>query len=68
VLALFESGRAKLAGRFPELEDEMAGLAWDGLYHGPGRSPDRADACVWAMSALMLGQKGAPRVRSFPST
>jgi phage terminase large subunit-like protein len=64
VLALFESGRARLAGRFPELEDELAGLAWDGSYHGPGRSPDRADACVWAMSALMLKPAGAARVRA----
>ena len=35
-----------------------------GGYHGPGRSPDRADAMVWAMAELMLGQeKAPPRVR-----
>jgi phage terminase large subunit-like protein len=51
VAALFENGRAKLAGRFPELEDELAGLLIGG---DPGaRSPDRADACVWAITALM---------------
>jgi phage terminase large subunit-like protein len=52
---LFESGRAWFAGRFPALEDELCGLTWDGRYHGPGGSPDRADAMVWAMSELMLG-------------
>ncbi|MES2135701.1 MAG: terminase family protein [Pseudomonadota bacterium] len=60
VAALFEAGRAKLAGRFPELEDELAGLLVGGGYAGPGRSPDRADACVWALSALMK-RRGAPR-------
>jgi phage terminase large subunit-like protein len=55
VAALFESGRAWFAGRFPALEDELCGLTWDGRYHGPGGSPDRADAMVWAMSELMLG-------------
>ena len=28
-----------------------------------GRSPDRADALVWAMSELMLGRLGEARVR-----
>jgi phage terminase large subunit-like protein len=62
VAALFESGRAKLAGRFPELEDELAGLLIGGEYAGPGRSPDRADACVWALTALMQ-RCAAPRLR-----
>jgi phage terminase large subunit-like protein len=52
IAALFESKRARLAGRFPELEDELAGLLIGGDYAGPGRSPDRADAMVWAMTAL----------------
>jgi phage terminase large subunit-like protein len=64
VAALFESGRAKLAGRFAALEDELAGLTWSGEYRGPGRSPDRADAMVWAMTELMLGPPArAPRIR-----
>jgi phage terminase large subunit-like protein len=61
VAALFESKRAKLAGRFPELEDELAGLVIGGGYAGPGRSPDRADACVWAMTALMK-RRAEPRL------
>jgi phage terminase large subunit-like protein len=65
VAALFESGRARLAGRFPELEDEMAGLTLAGRYEGPGRSPDRADAMVYAMTELMLGEpERVPRIRS----
>jgi predicted phage terminase large subunit-like protein len=64
VSTLFESGRAKLVGRFAALEDELAGLNWKGSYSGPGRSPDRADAMVWAMSELMLGRGGAePQIR-----
>jgi phage terminase large subunit-like protein len=60
VAALFEAGRAKLAGRFPELEDELAGLLIGGG-HG-GRSPDRADAMVWAMTALMKQRLDPPRI------
>ena len=64
VAMLFESGKAKLAGSFPELEDELCAMTRGGSYAGPGRSPDRADAMVWAMSELMLGRApGAPRVR-----
>jgi len=63
VAILFETGKAKFAGAFPELEDELCGLTVGGGYEGAGRSPDRADAMVWAMAELMLGKTGAPRVR-----
>ena len=59
----FEAGRAFLCGRFPELEDEMAGIIAGGGYEGPGRSPDRADAMVWAMTELGETRSGLPRVR-----
>ena len=63
VAVLFESGKAKFAGAFPELEDELAGLTWGGGYAGAG-SPDRADAMVWAMTELMVKpQRAEPRVR-----
>jgi phage terminase large subunit-like protein len=63
VAALFESKRARLAGRFPELEEQLAGLTVGGGYEGPGRSPDRADAIVWALTELMLGARPRePRV------
>jgi phage terminase large subunit-like protein len=63
VAALFERGAARFAGAFPELEDELAGLIAGGGYEGPGASPDRADAMVWAMTELMLGPRRAePRI------
>ncbi|MET1113262.1 MAG: terminase family protein [Allosphingosinicella sp.] len=64
VAALFERGAARFAGAFPALEDELAGLTYGGGYQGPGRSPDRADAMVYAMTELMLGRRRAePRIR-----
>ena len=64
VAALYERGRVWHARAFPALEDELAGLVAGGGYEGPGRSPDRADACVWALTALMLDRQGEVRVRS----
>ena len=63
VALLYEAGKVKHAGAFPELEDELCGLLAGGGYEGPGGSPDRADALVWAMSELMLGTKPVARVR-----
>ena len=57
----FETGRARLAGHFPDLEDQLCALTWAG-YQGPG-SPDRADAMVWAMTELFEKERAAPRVR-----
>ena len=59
----FEKGTAFLAGSFPELEAELCGMIAGGGYAGPGRSPDRADAMVWAMTALSETRSGVPRVR-----
>jgi predicted phage terminase large subunit-like protein len=64
VSALYEAGRVSHLGAFPALEDEMCGLIQGGGYEGPGRSPDRADALVWALTELMLGKsERAARVR-----
>lgn len=63
VVALYEGGRVFHAGAFPALEDEMCGIVAGGGYQGPGRSPDRADALVWALHELMLGRRGAASVR-----
>lgn len=62
VAALYEAGRVRHIGAFPALEDELTGLDIGGAYHGPGCSPDRADALVWALTELMLGAPGRPRV------
>ena len=62
VAALYEAGRVRHAGMFARLEDELCGMMPGGEYQGPGRSPDRADACVWALTELMLGQQAEPRI------
>ncbi|MGU3574751.1 DNA-packaging protein [Brucellaceae bacterium C25G] len=61
VASLYEQGRVRHAARFPALEDEMCDFAPDGL--SSGRSPDRLDAMVWALSELMLGSEYKPRIR-----
>ncbi len=73
IATLFEAGKVVLHGRFPELEAELCGLIAGGGYEpalaagrGGGRSPDRADAMVWALTELMLGkERGLPQVRGF---
>ena len=59
----FETGKAFFAGEFAELEAELGGMIAGGGYEGPGRSPDRADAMVWAMTVLSETRSGVPRVR-----
>ncbi|HWJ99431.1 MAG TPA: terminase family protein [Xanthobacteraceae bacterium] len=61
IAALYEQGRVKHAGHFPALEDEMTAFGPDGL--AAGRSPDRVDALVWAITALMQGAGATPRMR-----
>jgi phage terminase large subunit-like protein len=64
IAAFFETGEARLAGTFPDLEDQLAHLTIGGEYQGPTRSPDRADAMIWAMTELLLGpEKAEPRIR-----
>lgn len=48
--ALYEQGKVRHVGIFPELEDELGGFSTSG-YNG-GRSPNRADALIWALSEL----------------
>jgi hypothetical protein len=55
VAALYEQGMVLHRGRFPELEDQLLGFSTSG-YTGE-RSPDRADALVWALTFL---SRGAP--------
>ncbi len=60
VAQLYEQGRVKHAGTFGSLEDEMCDFGPDGL--SSGRSPDRLDALVWAVSALTFA-RAEPRIR-----
>jgi phage terminase large subunit-like protein len=62
VAFLYAQGRVKHAEAFPALEDELCGLTAGGGYEGPTRSPDRADALVWALTELMLRRRAEPRI------
>ena len=60
---LFESGRALVRRALPGARGRVVRADLGGGYQGPGRSPDRADAMVWALTELMLGpRRGTPRV------
>lgn len=50
IAALFETGKCRLNGFHPQLEDELSGFTTYG-YTGD-HSPNRADAMIWAMSDL----------------
>jgi len=63
VATLYEQGRVKHAGTFAALEDEMCDFGPSGL--SSGRSPDRLDALVWAVTSLTQVARVQPRVRSF---
>jgi Terminase RNaseH-like domain/Terminase large subunit, T4likevirus-type, N-terminal len=54
VSTLYERGIVHHVGRFAVLEDQLCAFTTQG-YRGEG-SPDRADALVWALTDLMLGQ------------
>jgi phage terminase large subunit-like protein len=56
VAALYEQGKINHVGTFPLLEDQMCSFT------GLGKSPDRLDALVWALTALAFQKTAAPRV------
>lgn len=53
IAALFEKGKGRLFGEYPQLEAELLAFSTLG-YLGEG-SPNRADAMVWAFSELFPG-------------
>ncbi len=57
IAALYEQGRVRHVGAFPALEEQMA--SYTGA-SSAGKSPDRLDALVWALTDLMLNP-AAPR-------
>lgn len=61
VALLYEQNRVHHVGAFPDLEDELCDFAPAGL--SSGRSPDRLDALVWALTHLMLERRIEPRIR-----
>ena len=56
VCLLYEQGRIRHVGSYPDLESELCAFTPDG-YDGDG-SPDAADALVWAVTDLMLERRG----------
>ncbi len=62
VAALYEQGLVRHVASFPQLEDQMTSFAGEGG-RSPGKSPDRLDALVWALTDLMLRPAAAPRVK-----
>ena len=50
IASLYEQGRIRHVGQFPELENQMTQTTTAG-YQGDN-SPDRLDACVWAFTEL----------------
>lgn len=55
VAALYEQKRVHHVGSFPELEDQMVTFVPD--EQRSGESPDRADALVYALTALLLEER-----------
>lgn len=74
IAALMIQGKVRLAGYFPELEDELAGFKKN-AYIGD-RSPNRADAFVFCMAELFPGvvtprrepQRAAPVTQRFSNS
>jgi phage terminase large subunit-like protein len=63
VATLYERGKVAHVGVFPALEAQLCGLVVGGGYRGAERSPDRADALVWALTELLLVKRTPLRVR-----
>jgi len=62
VSALYAEGRVVHVGEFAELESQMCAFGADGL--AQGKSPDRLDALVWALTDLMLTNPRSPTIRT----
>lgn len=59
--ALYAEGRVAHVGVHKLLEEQMCAFGADGLAHG--RSPDRVDALVWALTDLMIDTPPEPVMR-----
>lgn len=62
IAALYAEGRVVHVGHHKELEAQMLSFGAGGL--ADGRSPDRLDALVWALTELMLDSTVAPGIRT----
>lgn len=61
VASLYAEGRVVHVGRFDALEDQLVAFGIDGTVRG--KSPDRADALVWAITELLLNDTARPQIR-----
>ncbi len=59
VAALYEQGRVVHCAPLQALEEELMALGADETR----RSPDRADALVWAVTTLLIDRNAGPRLR-----
>ncbi|WP_242176586.1 phage terminase large subunit [Pseudomonas sp. MONT-RG-20F-20-E-7-02] len=64
--ALYEQGKVRHVGNFPELEDELVAFTTFG-YVGED-SPNRADALIWALAELFPGMVKAKKEPVQPKT
>lgn len=66
VAALYEQGRVRHYGAKAGLEDQMCSMATTGYVGNSniGKSPDRLDAAVWAITELMLGKNASQGVEA----
>jgi phage terminase large subunit-like protein len=62
VAVAYRQGRVSHVGHWSALEDEMCAFTAQGRANGA--SPDRLDALVWALTALMQSPQHRPRIRS----
>jgi len=62
VASLYAEGRVSHVGALDKLEDQLLSFGADGRVGG--RSPDRLDALVWALTDLMLDREALPSVRA----
>lgn len=65
--AVYEQGKVRHVGFFPDLEDELTQFSTNG-YLGEG-SPNRADAWIWVLAELFAGiveQKRTPKKSTPP--
>jgi phage terminase large subunit-like protein len=61
IAALYAERRVSHVGRLGELEEQLLSFTGDGTVRG--RSPDRLDALVWALTDLMTMPAATPRLR-----
>jgi phage terminase large subunit-like protein len=61
VAALYAEGRVAHVGVLATLEEQMLAFDADGLARG--KSPDRVDALVWALTDLMIDRGADPAIR-----